>query len=141
MHQVQVVESHGLNPICLFFPFWTKYCVNSLMWSKLFLLVLSFSWSWLNLSTSASDTAWNLEDLDGSAFWISFEASLWTIFSNRSNISVGISSENKVHVGGGGISVGTSGLSFLWAVDVAEGIEIVGCNKVVDVVDIILEGK
>ena len=38
-------------------------------------------------------------------------------------------------------SVGTSGLSFLWAVDVAEGIEIVGCNKVVDVVDIILEGK
>jgi hypothetical protein len=33
--------------------------------------------------------------------------------SNRSNISVGISSENKVHVGGRGISVGTSGLSFL----------------------------
>jgi hypothetical protein len=64
-----------------------------------------------------------------------------TISSNRSNISVGISSENKVHVGEGGISVGTSGLSFLWAVDVAEGIEIVGCNKVVDVVDIILEGK
>ena len=111
------------------------------MWPKVFLLVLSFSWSWLNLSTSASDTAWNLEDLDGSAFWISFEASFWTISSNRSNISVGISSENKVHVGGGGISVGTSGLSFLWAVDVAEGIEIVGCNKVVDVVDIILEGK
>jgi hypothetical protein len=21
MHQVQVVESHGLNPICLFFPY------------------------------------------------------------------------------------------------------------------------
>ena len=38
-------------------------------------------------------------------------------------------------------SVGTLGLSFLWAVDVVEGIEIVGCNKVVDVVDIILECK